>query len=85
MEDVNIAISQKEAVCLARHLMILQRQTAFNEISNIGEACGGCEQYEECSKAQKFISDDIYKRITQKAGIRVSFRMNEFPLVPHCI
>lgn len=80
----DMTLNKIEIMCIARHLLVQRRQETFNLISRPLEACGSCKYYDYCgSHLEIRMCDEIYTKITEQAGMRGSFMIGVFPLVPH--
>jgi len=79
-------LNEKEIMCMLRHLMVQQKQEAFNIISRPLEACERCSYLQECLDSKEdFTWVILYKALADKAGVHVSFRVGSFPLVKYPI
>lgn len=81
----DMTLNKIEITCIARHLLVQRRQETFNLISRPLEACGNCKYYDYCGShlEKSRMCDAIYTKITEQAGMRGSFMIGVFPLVPH--
>lgn len=79
-------LTNEETICVAQHLIAQHRQTVFDRTSSVAEACMGCPIKSKCfnkDSEENAIWGNTYKKVCKAVGIKCSFRINEYPLVPY--
>lgn len=75
-------LSNKETICIARHLTAQHRQMVYGKVSDTTEACSNCDFVLDCNSSH-FLWELVYQKVVNCSGLKFSLREGQYPLVPY--